>query len=68
MFSVFDEKLFDDMYSTRMCWGLSWAITDLMHEKGWIDNPRSKNKSVVVTEEGRKPAEESAMKYFGKPT
>jgi len=65
-FSMFDEKLFDDTYSTRMWKGLSWAITDRMHEKGWIANPRSKNKSVVVSEEGRKLAEELAIKYFGK--
>ncbi|HCU35692.1 MAG TPA: hypothetical protein DGT21_09600 [Armatimonadetes bacterium] len=65
-FSMFDEKLFDDTYYARMWKGLSWAITDRMHEKGWIADPRSKNKSVVVSEEGRKLAEELAVKYFAR--
>jgi len=37
-----------------------------LHEKGFIDNPRSKNKSVIVTEEGKNRAEELFNKYFGK--
>lgn len=29
-----------------------WDVTDLLYEKGMIDNPRNKAKSVVLTEAG----------------
>jgi len=29
-----------------------WDVTDRLYERGMIDNPRSKAKSVVLTEEG----------------
>jgi hypothetical protein len=32
--------------------GFDWEAMNRLHEKGMIDNPRSKNKSVVFTEEG----------------
>ena len=64
-FSMFDEKV-GGVEVSRMWKNLDWDISDRMHEKGWIANPKSKSKSVVVTEEGRKLAEELAVKYFGK--
>ena len=35
-----------------------------LHEKGYISNPRSKAKSVVMTEEGAKRAQELFEKHF----
>ena len=32
--------------------GFDWDTLDRLYEKGWIENPRSKAKSVVLTEEG----------------
>ncbi len=34
-----------------------------LHEKGYISNPKSKAKSVGVTAEGRRKAEELFIKY-----
>jgi len=30
--------------------GVDWETLDRLYEKGWIDNPRSKAKSVRLTE------------------
>jgi hypothetical protein len=35
----------------RVWKGLDWDLMDLLHEKGWIVDPRSKAKSVLLTEE-----------------
>ena len=37
---------------------LSWEITDRLFEAGLISDPKSKNKSVVLTELGLKKAKE----------
>ena len=37
--------------------GVTWEATDRLHEKGLIENPASKAKSVVFTEEGLAAAE-----------
>ena len=44
--------------------GLDWEIMDQLHERGWIDAPRNLRKSVVLTEEGLRLAEEFAQKHF----
>ena len=49
----------------RVWKGLDWNLTDLMVERGWIVNARSKAKSMVLTEEGERLAEEFLQKYFG---
>jgi uncharacterized protein DUF6429 len=38
--------------SYRAWQGFDWDTLDRLNEKGWIENPRSKAKSVVLTEEG----------------
>jgi len=47
--------------------GMAWEIMERMHEKGWIGDPRSKAKSVLLTEEGEGLAREFACKHFGLP-
>jgi hypothetical protein len=32
--------------------GFDWETLDRLYEKGWLENPRSKAKSVVLTETG----------------
>ena len=56
----------DDDPVTRVWKSLAWEITDHLHEKGWIDNPRSKNKSVIMTAEGVEKAKEMLRKHFGR--
>ena len=50
----------------RVWKGLDWDLMDLLHEKGWILDPQSKAKSVVLTEEGERLAQEFLRKYFGR--
>jgi hypothetical protein len=38
--------------------GFDWEAMNRLHEKGMIDNPRNKNKSVVFTEDGLRRAKE----------
>ena len=51
---------------TRVWKGLDWDVLDLLYEKGWIFDPKSKAKSVSVTEEGEKVAESLRQKHFSK--
>jgi hypothetical protein len=46
--------------------GFDWDTMDRLHEKGYISNPKSKSKSVGVTEEGFEKAGELFRKFFGK--
>jgi hypothetical protein len=41
---------------------LDWDLMDLLHEKGWIVDPQSKAKSVVLTEDGERRAAEFLRK------
>ncbi len=41
-----------------------WSALDGLHEKGYISNPASKAKSVVLTEEGAKLSKELFEKHF----
>ena len=56
--------MFDDGYGTRAWKGMDWDILDRLHEKGWIGDPKSKAKSVPITEEGERLAEQFVRKYF----
>lgn len=49
----------------RVWKGLDWDLMDLLCEKGWIVDPRSKAKSVVLTEDGERLAQEFLRKQFG---
>jgi hypothetical protein len=44
--------------------GLDWASLERLHGKGYIGNPKSKSKSVVMTDEGTKQSEEFFKKHF----
>ena len=48
--TVFEES----PYGARGWKGHDWNVLDRLHRKGYISDPRSKAKSVVVTEEGVK--------------
>lgn len=55
-----------DEGTARVWKGLDWDVTDMLHEKGWISDPKSKAKSVMLTEEGEKLAQEYFEKHFSK--
>lgn len=54
-----------EKYETRAWKGHSWEHLGRLYEKGFIGNPKSKAKSVVVTEEGEKRSKELFDQYFG---
>lgn len=43
---------------------IDWEVMDRLHEKGFISNPASRAKSVVLTEEGLAEAKRAARKLF----
>jgi hypothetical protein len=57
---------FEDNYGVRSWKGHDWDALNRLHEKGFISNPKSKAKSVVLTEEGRKRAQDLFEKLFAK--
>ena len=44
--------------------GHDWAVLDRLHKKGYISNPASKAKSVVLTEEGAQLSKNCFEKHF----
>jgi hypothetical protein len=46
--------------------GLDWDVLDRLHQKRYIDNPRSKAKSVLFTQEGADRSEALFKRLFGK--
>ena len=45
---------------------LDWSLTNLLFRKGWIHEPVSKAKSVVLTDEGMRLAEEFLRRHFAR--
>ena len=56
--------MWDEEILSRAWKGFDWDTMDRLHEKGLIDDPKSKAKSVAVTPEGRHKAQELFHKYF----
>jgi len=50
---------------TRAWKGIDWEVSDILFEKGWILDPKSKAKSVVFTDEGLELARRYFEKHFG---
>ena len=53
---------------TRAWKSLDWDVLDLLYERGWISNPKSKAKSVALTEEAAELAGSYFEKHFGPGT
>ena len=50
----------------RVWKSLDWGLMDLLQEKGWIVEARSKAKSVVLTEDGERLAETFLRSHCGR--
>ena len=74
----YDQQKVDDMVlallylgtfserPVRRAWkSFDWAALDRLHEKGYISNPESSAKSVVVNDSGAKLAESLFKQHFG---
>jgi hypothetical protein len=56
------------LHDSYRAWkGFDWETLDRLHEKGWIENPRSKAKSVALTEEGLANSARLFQLYFDEP-
>jgi uncharacterized protein DUF6429 len=49
---------------TRAWKGFDWDAMDRLHAQGFISDPKSKAKSVVLTETGERKAAELFRRYF----
>jgi hypothetical protein len=58
----------DDKFGAAAWKSHDWDALNRLHEKGYIGNPVSKNKSLALTEQGKARAEELFWKLFGKST
>jgi len=56
-----------DKYGARAWKGFAWETLDRLHEKGYISDPKSKARSVVMTDEGAQLSESLFQKHFGLP-
>jgi hypothetical protein len=56
----------DDKFRAASWRSHDWDALNRLHEKGYIENPVNKNKSVGLTEAGRVKSEELCHKLFGK--
>jgi hypothetical protein len=54
-------------FGTRAWKGMDWEAMNRLYEKGYIDNPKSKARSVALTAEGARLSEELFKKHFCKP-
>ncbi len=59
-------NLFDDGGVTRAWKSFPWDSMDRLYEKGYLGDPKSKAKSVIMTEEGEAAAEAMFTKLFVK--
>ncbi len=56
---------FDDKSGGKRAWkGFPWGVMNRLHEKGYISDPATKNKSVWLSEEGARLSEELYEKLF----
>jgi hypothetical protein len=49
---------------TRAWKGVDWEASSRLHERGLIEDPKNKNKSIVFTEEGLALARAEAERLF----
>jgi hypothetical protein len=55
---------FEDGPRLRAWKGMDWEALNRLHEKGCIGDPKSKAKSVMLTEEGAKRSKTLFERYF----
>ena len=56
---------FENKSGGKRAWkGFPWSVMDRLHEKGYISDPATKNKSVWLSEEGARLSEELYEKLF----
>ncbi len=56
----------EDKYGARVWKSFDWETMNRLHEKGYTSDPKSKAKSVVLSEEGLARSEELFERLFAK--
>jgi hypothetical protein len=64
--ALFHFNAFTDHGMTRAWKSFDWDALDRLHARGFISDPKSKAKSVVLTEDGVRVSEELFRRHFGK--
>jgi len=64
--AILSLSSFGDLMGVRAWKGMDWDLMNMLFEKNWISDPAGKQKSIVMSDEGVKLAEEFLEKYFGK--
>ncbi|MES1951210.1 hypothetical protein S4A8_10151 [Salinisphaera sp. S4-8] len=60
--------LYLTLHDDRRAWkGFPWEATDRLYERGLISNPRTKAKSVVLSDDGMAEAEKMFRALLAKP-
>jgi hypothetical protein len=54
---------FDDSFGVRAWKNIAWEVLDYLYDKGYITDPKTKSKSVAVSEEGLEAAKAMFEKY-----
>ena len=58
--------LYLSLHDHRRAWkSFDWDTTDRLHARGLLEDPRNKNKSVVLTDEGLAAARAACVRLFG---
>ena len=57
--------MFKDSYEWQTWKSFDWDALDRLHEKGYISDPKSKNKSVAMEESGVRLAKQLFKQHFG---
>lgn len=55
---------FSSHHITRAWKGMDWDLLGLLFQKGWIEDPVGKSKSVVLTEAGERLASAFLARHF----
>jgi len=50
----------------RVWKGMDWDLLAVLHERGWIEDPVGKAKSVALTEEGERLINDLLDRHFGR--
>ena len=56
----------EDQYGARAWKGHDWEAMERLHAKGYISDPKSKAKSVVLSEEGERLSRELFERHFAR--
>jgi hypothetical protein len=58
----------EPMGDNHRAWkGMAWEVSNRLYEKGWIEDPRNKNESLVLTQSGREACIRLFKEHFWKP-